>query len=310
MRETRSVGEGVSERDAGDATRRLAIGFALLVVATWALIVLGALVRANQAGLACPDWPLCFGELVPRMNLRVAFEWSHRAIAGSLSIAFLGLAVSTWGRVAELRALLLVAGALLALQVVLGALTVWETLAPWTVTSHLITGNAFAAALLLVAAALRDRARGEGPSRSVPAASRPLFAAAGACLLLQLLLGGLVSSRYAGLACPEWPACNAGVWFPTLRGPVGLHLFHRMNGYLLILLLTAGALACRGTPRLGRIAAAGCALAWIQAGVGVANVVGGLPVEVTGAHSALAAALVLTLALALRETSAGAPPGA
>ena len=56
------------------AARRLAAGFLALLAMTWALIVLGALVRAHGAGLACPDWPLCFGELVPRFDLKVAFE--------------------------------------------------------------------------------------------------------------------------------------------------------------------------------------------------------------------------------------------
>ena len=53
------------------ALARLGSGFMLLVAAVWILIVLGALVRANDAGLACPDWPLCFGELVPQLDVRV-----------------------------------------------------------------------------------------------------------------------------------------------------------------------------------------------------------------------------------------------
>ena len=77
--------------------------FALLVALTTALIVLGALVRAHGAGLACPDWPLCFGTLVPRMNLEVAFEWSHRLVAGSMSLGFVALAAAT-ARDAALRA--------------------------------------------------------------------------------------------------------------------------------------------------------------------------------------------------------------
>jgi hypothetical protein len=47
--------------------------------------VLGALVRAHEAGLACPDWPLCFGELVPRFDLKVAFEYGHRVTAGAVA---------------------------------------------------------------------------------------------------------------------------------------------------------------------------------------------------------------------------------
>lgn len=57
------------------STRKIATGFVALVVLTECLIVLGALVRAHEAGLACPDWPLCFGEFVPAFDLRVAFEW-------------------------------------------------------------------------------------------------------------------------------------------------------------------------------------------------------------------------------------------
>ena len=78
------------------SARRLAWGFLLLTGLTYALIVLGALVRAHGAGLACPDWPLCFGELVPRFDLRIAFEWSHRAIAGGISLLFAGLSIAAF----------------------------------------------------------------------------------------------------------------------------------------------------------------------------------------------------------------------
>ena len=63
--------------------RRLAGGLGLLAGVTYVLIVFGALVRAHGAGLACPDWPLCFGEWVPEFDFRIAFEWGHRALAGS-----------------------------------------------------------------------------------------------------------------------------------------------------------------------------------------------------------------------------------
>ena len=72
---------------------RLAGAFGALLALTFGLIVLGALVRANDAGLACPDWPLCFGEVIPRMNLEVAFEWTHRLVAGSLAVGFVTLAL-------------------------------------------------------------------------------------------------------------------------------------------------------------------------------------------------------------------------
>jgi heme A synthase len=286
------------------AARRLAAGFLALLGLTWALIVLGALVRAHGAGLACPDWPLCFGELVPRFDLKVAFEYGHRVTAGGVSLAFAGLAALALRRAATRRAtarLLALAAGLLALQVLLGALTVWHLLASWSVTAHLLTGTCFALVLLLIACALRDLAAPPGRAAAASPASARALGLAAALLGLQIALGGLVSSRYAGLACPEWPTCAGGLWFPTWSGSVGLHLLHRSNGYLLLAALAAAAWLSRRDAGLRAPARTALAIGAAQVGVGIANVVFGLPVEVTGLHSALATALAAMLTLALRE---------
>lgn len=302
-----------SPRPGGDAAR-LALGFGALVALTFGLIVLGALVRAHEAGLACPDWPLCFGELVPRMNVKVAFEWSHRALAGSVALGFAGLALATLRSGAatrEIRQLLALAAVLLGVQILLGALTVWQLLASWTVTSHLVTGNAFAAALAWTAATLREQMPAVPQEARASDGARRTLSLAAALLLLQMVLGGLVSSRYAGMACPEWPTCNGGLWFPTWSGPVGLHLLHRTNGYALLVMLALGAWVCRREPRLRALANLALALGIAQVLVGIANVVLGIPVEVTGLHSALAALLVLAMTLAMRQAwhrAAAAPP--
>ena len=119
----------------------------------------------------------------------------------------------------RLAPLLAPAAGLLALQVVLGALTVWQLLAAWTVTAHLVVGNSFNACLLLVALRLREvgEARRAGPA--APEATRAALLAAAALLLAQIVLGGLVSSSFAGMACPEWPRCNGGALVPFLRRP-------------------------------------------------------------------------------------------
>ncbi len=294
---------GEAGRDAR-AARQLAAGFLALLGLTWGLMVLGALVRAHGAGLACPDWPFCFGELVPSFDLKVAFEWSHRVTAGGVALAFTALAALALRRAATRRAtahLLALAAGLLAWQVLLGALTVWHLLASWSVTAHLLTGTSFALVLLLVACALRDfaapRARRD---RGSPAGARALGLAA-ALLAIQIALGGLVSSNNAGLACPEWPACNGGLWFPSWRGSVGLHLLHRSNGYLLLAALVAAAWTNRGDAGLRPSVLSALAIGIAQIAVGIANVIFGLPVEVTGLHSALATALAVALTLALRE---------
>jgi cytochrome c oxidase assembly protein subunit 15 len=283
---------------------RLALGFELLVAVTFCLIVLGALVRANGAGLACPDWPLCFGDLIPEIDTQVGFEWSHRLLAGGVTVLFAFLSWATWRSSARSRyvtALLAIAAVLIAIQIALGALTVWLKLAPWTVTAHLITGNSFASATFLLALALRAEKGTRSTHFTVSSGKRIWITAVGGLLLIQLCLGGLVSSRYAGMACPEWPTCNGGVWFPTWAGSVGLHLFHRMTAYALIVCLGATAFSCRREERLRGVTALAFALVVLQGIVGVASVSNGIPVELTGLHTALAAALVLTVVYALRE---------
>lgn len=265
---------------------------------TFCLIVLGALVRAHEAGLACPDWPLCFGEWVPQLDLKVGFEYSHRVLAGSVALAFAGLAALLLRRSdtpPASRRLVIVAAGLLGVQILLGALTVWQLLAAWTVTSHLVMGNAFALVLLLIALSLRDTQAFPSPgSRRI----RAWLSVAGVLLFAQIVLGGLVSSRFAGLACPEWPACNGGSWLPTWRGSVGLHLLHRWNAVLLVTCIAGAAWVSRGDLRIRRPAMLAAGLAFAQLCVGIANVLLGIPVEVTGLHSALAAALVLSVGAA------------
>lgn len=284
--------------------RGLALGFGLLVGLTFGLIVLGALVRAHGAGLACPDWPLCFGQAVPQFDLRVAFEWSHRAVAGSVALFFAGLSIAALrvDRSDALRRLIGLAAVLLAIQIVLGALTVWLKLASWTVTAHLITGNSFALTCFWIALALRDE---RDPLRVASRGARIWTSISAGLLLAQFALGGLVSSEYAAMACPEWPTCNGGVFFPTWRGNVGLHLMHRTNGYLLIASFAVTAWVCRREPRVRRAAALLLALGVAQVGVGIANVLTGVPVEVTGLHSAFAAAIALTTGFAMRAAWTG-----
>jgi cytochrome c oxidase assembly protein subunit 15 len=279
--------------------RRLAAGFAALHAATWLLIVVGALVRAHGAGLACPDWPLCFGELVPRFDVKVAFEWGHRLLAGCVTFGLLGLTVLA-RRVVRVRTNLVVLWSLLAIQIAFGGLTVLLLLAPWTVTVHLLLGNSLAAALLWTAADLRELERPQART-ALPAGVRA--AALGALLLVvaQLVLGGLVSSHAAGLACASFPTCDGESLVPSFHGLVGIHVLHRLNGFLLLGVLGWLVWAARHEPRLGALARGATRLVLVQIVLGVMNVLMRLPIEVTALHSAVAAAILLLCALMLRE---------
>ncbi len=282
----------------------LAWGFAALTVATFALVVLGALVRAHGAGLACPDWPLCFGSVVPAFDLRVAFEWSHRVLAGSISLGLLALtavALRTPGIRRRCARPIAAAWVLLLVQIALGALTVLLLLSPWTVTAHLIVGTGLCATLLWTACDLFDAGPGERTQTPVSPALRVCVAGIAILLFAQILLGGLVSSHAAGLACAAFPTCDGAELAPTLSGQVGLHVIHRLNAYVLVLAFGALAILSRGHPAVGRLALAALSLVILQVGLGAMNVLLRLPVEVTSLHSATACALALAVTLIVRE---------
>jgi cytochrome c oxidase assembly protein subunit 15 len=282
----------------------LAHGFSLLGGFTYLLIVLGALVRANNAGLACPDWPLCFGELLPQLDLKVALEWGHRALAGSVTLGLVGLTWAArtrpeiWTR---LRSRLAVNWALLATQIVFGGLTVLLLLAPWTVSVHLLLGNSFFAVLVWTALDLYQRDRPSLVPEPLSPSTRVLTATTVTLLILQLALGGLVASHYAGLACSAFPTCNGDSIAPQLTGLVGLHVLHRLNGVALLSSFLLLALTTRRGDSVGQLARTGTRLVAVQMAIGVADVLLRLPVELTALHSAMAAAIALTTALLARE---------
>src|SRR3989442_4194713 len=196
----------------------------LAAVATYVLIILGGLVRATGAGLACPDWPLCHGRLIPPPDSLVLIEWSHRFVASIVGLLTLAVTFAAWrlrraGQqgFAGLATLALV---LVVVQIGLGGLTVRHELTAWLVVAHLGTAMAFFATLVvivviamtptpaeLVPSGVETRARGgAGPvaaRRYDPFRTLAVLTLAATYGLL--LIGGSVSGPRAGLAGPDWP---------------------------------------------------------------------------------------------------------
>ncbi len=279
-----------------NAIRTLAL---LTTFATFALLIVGATVSATGAGLACPDWPLCQGRLIPPFERLVLIEYGHRLLASAVGVMMLALAWLVWRRERgrrDLARLMLVLLALLAAQVGLGGATVLSALKPVIVGIHLASAMAFLG-LLVTFVARADWERAEADSPPVPAGLRRLAHLAVALTFLQIAIGGFVSAFGAGLACPDFPLCHGRI-LPTTQPVVLVHVFHRLLAFAIVVVIAAlGARARQSRDRITRTtAAAAMLLVILQVTLGALNVWTRLDAFVRVAHLAGAAALLAVLA--------------
>jgi heme a synthase len=176
-----------------------------IAVATLLLMAVGSATRVMNAGLACPDWPLCYGQLVPtqQMNLQVFLEWFHRLDASLIGLSTLLLAGLSWWKRQLLPKWLpwaaMCALSLILLQGGLGALTVTELLRFDIVTAHLGTALLFFSTLLVIGTCLLPTDVPVATTRSRTAAWLSL--AATIFVYMQSIIGGLVGSRWALHQC-------------------------------------------------------------------------------------------------------------
>jgi cytochrome c oxidase assembly protein subunit 15 len=211
------------------------------------VIVVGAYVRLEDAGLGCPDWPGCYGRIlgVPDDPQEVARahqefpgktvdsrrarkEMFHRYLAGTLGLLILAIAVAAWRmRVSTGRspAVALCLVAVVTAQAALGMWTVTMLLKPAIVTLHLLGGMTTLALLLWLALREVDLF---APPASRAARLRPWTAAALAILVCQIALGGWVSANYAALACPDFPSCH-GQWLPAMDFENAYHVLRELG---------------------------------------------------------------------------------
>jgi heme a synthase len=290
------------------------VTLATLVLA-FVVVVAGAYVRLSDAGLGCPDWPLCYGQPVPggiadRDALVKAWkEMGHRYLAGTLGLLILFLCLWSW-RTTRSPGLATAMLALVILQATLGAWTVTMLLKPAIVTAHLLGGMAILGALTWLATSqLRLPPMPQAHRLRIPAGI------ALSVLAVQIALGGWVSSNYAALACPDLPLClgralppmDFGNAFHVLRElgqtPDGdllsrealtaIHWSHRMFALIAVAVIAWAAYrATRFSRILGVLIAA---LLAAQFSIGVANVIVSRPLALAAAHNAGAAALLVAL---------------
>jgi heme A synthase len=282
---------------------------ALTVLAVFALIVLGGVVRVTGSGLGCPDWPLCYGKILPPLEFTAIIEYTHRLVASAIVGPLILLTCATvwvthrhepWLVIPATLSVVLLIG-----QALLGGVTVLQELPGEIVAAHLAVAEALLACLLLVTVVafrgpplLRsDQPRGGGTDRF------PILAVVSAVGVYVLILSGsVVTGSGATAACVTWPLCQ-GEMFPQ-QVPAAIHMGHRFVAAIIgLLVLYVVYLGFRSKDRsldvrlLSMIVAA---LFSAQVVVGAVTIFARFPIELMALHLAMGTAVwgaVATLAL-------------
>ena len=312
----------------------------LALFLTFDLILVGAFTRLTDSGLGCPDWPGCYGSASPLgasqaitaaqsalpsgpvTHGKAWIEMTHRYLAAGVGVLITVLAIASWVQARAQRAVVspwwpTLTLAWVCLQGAFGAWTVTMRLYPAIVTAHLLLGIG-----LLSMLAAQSQAYERKPlliSTRLHAGIVTVFT----LCVVQVALGGWVSTNYAVLACSDFPTCQGGWWpsmdfahgFTVLRelgaGKDGgylpfaaltaIHMVHRIGAAVVFtaMALLVWRLRADGRATTRRWAWAITAVAAWQFASGLSNVVLGWPLVAAVAHTGGAAALITLLTVLL-----------
>jgi cytochrome c oxidase assembly protein subunit 15 len=227
---------------------------------TLALVIVGVIVRATGSGLGCPDWPFCYGQVIPPLEFKAWAEWIHRLIAAVIGVMVLGIVVLAVVDHRDRRGLVAASVGVVALvgfQAWLGRETVRLGNSGASVTAHLAAAMAVAGllAFLLVRAGYPARLPGRGGSQRLTL----LITFTAAATFVMLIYGANVTAAAAALVFPDWPLMGGALVPPFGDMPAGAatlaltHALHRYVGVVVgVALAGTWVVAWRGR-RAGRV---------------------------------------------------------
>lgn len=299
------------------------------------LVVFGAFTRLTDSGLGCPDWPGCYGHnspvgasgLIaqaqsvlptgPVTHGKAWIEMIHRYLASGVGALIAGLMVAAWWGRKKPGSLSpwwpTAAFVWVCAQGAFGAFTVTLKLYPLVVTGHLL-GGLLGVGLLTAQARVMDAANAPVAKAWRDSSLRRWALFVLILTVMQMALGGWVSTNSAVLACSEVPLCQ-GQWWPTmdfetgfrllrplggdglggqisLPGLTAIHMVHRLFAVLVLVALLVLARALWRAVSWRREAIGLWLLAAWQLLTGLSNVVLGWPLVAALGHTLGAALLV------------------
>lgn len=301
-------------------------------IGTFCLIVAGGLVTSTQSGLAVPDWPLSYGELMPPMVGGIFYEHTHRMVATFVGLLTIVLAFWLWRKEERrwMRILGFVALGLVMMQGLLGGLTVLLLLPTAVSVTHATIAQTFFA-LISAIALFTSRWWREKQSQPMVGTKSPsvvwLPSLTTVAVFIQLILGALMRHTDSGLAVPDFPLAY-GQLFPSLSpealtnynqlliqsdnrlaadGPITaaqivIHMLHRGWAIVVSIMILSTSLRLARlsaiTNRLSRFSLLLVLLLLVQLGLGALTVLSVKQVGITTAHVAAGALMLITCMLA------------
>jgi cytochrome c oxidase assembly protein subunit 15 len=296
---------------------KLAFVMALIVV------TLGALTRLLDAGLGCPDWPGCYGQIIPPSSEehdlvhqgKAWMEMIHRYVATALGAVILVIALAVQSTPNISNKIKWMSRFLLALVIVQGLFGMWTVtlkLLPQVVTLHLLGGMAVLSTIFLLLLMLKQ-------PTVIATPNKPKFLSLAVLLLLsvQIALGGWTSSTYSGLACTDFPTCD-GHFLPPMDIAQSFHLTefsdrnyegglldpeervtiqytHRVMALILFIAIFSLFLQLRKTAAFRSKANILLGLTFLQISIGIGTAVLMLPLSLALLHNTGAALLLLSV---------------
>jgi len=276
-------------------------------------ILFGPYVRAEDAGLACPDWPLCHGYVIPPLDYQIYLEFIHRVLAAVLGIFF--TIWFFWGILyPKLRKLFLpyflLASIVLVMQIYLGRETITKQLNAYIVKFHLLNAIFFVSVIFFVLYRLHRIIHPINVNHIIDKNQlktlRFLVFVFLTLIYLQIYFGGRVSANYVGLVCPEFPECYTEiikndnheiintVYIPPLILGFEMHFTHRVVGFMIFFYSLYLWYLFNKNKILEKEILLLISMITLQIFLGIINIVFELPTLTRVIHSFLATAIFLT----------------
>lgn len=196
-------------------------------------ISLGGFVRVTGSGLGCPDWPLCYGKIIPPMNYHTLIEWGHRTSGALLGLLILLVNIIVWVQNRNNKFLTITSLISLFLVIIVGGIggaVVLTELEPSLRTLHLFLAQMIIFCLGLSYVSINTN--NLSLKNQIIIDKYSLMAGAiTLTVIISLLSGSYAVWKGAGTVCSSWPFCTSSSIIPeSFLG--WIHMIHRIASSL------------------------------------------------------------------------------